>query len=315
MTAHPPIIVDQSIAQFFEDTTGGRYSELDIRRPEEPIEALEPLTVPVAFVCTNRSWEDTYLDELPADSWVTTIGVGYERFPIEAFTEHDIAFTNNPGINAEQVAEHAFGMALAFTRQLLSYRDNQRAHEWGHWPDMTDFAGEDCCIVGLGEIGEAVAERATAFGMSVRGVKRTVDGYDGNADAVFPPDQLRNALRGAQLVVIAVPLTDQTRGMIGERELVATSDDAVIINVSRGPVLETEGLLKALSAGELRAAGLDVTDPEPLPPDSPLWDRRDVLITPHCAGASDKYPERFRARFLEQYDRWQGDGALHDRIR
>jgi D-2-hydroxyacid dehydrogenase (NADP+) len=102
--------------------------------------------------------------------------------------------------------------------------------------------------------------------------------------------------------------------MIGADEFAAASDDAVVVNVSRGPVLDADALLEALSADGLRAAGLDVTDPEPLPPDSPLWDRRDVLITPHCAGYSDKYPERFLDRFVAQYDRWTGDGELRDRI-
>jgi D-2-hydroxyacid dehydrogenase (NADP+) len=307
------IVVDPAIDYLF-DPLAERRPDLDVRFPEDPLAALAARDEPVAFVAANRAWTDDYLAELGAGDWVSTIGVGHENYPLETFDERGIAFTNVPGVSAEQIAEHVFGMAFAFTRRLLGYRENQRAGEWERRPGMTDFAGETCAVVGLGGIGEAVAERARAFGMSVRGVKRDIAGYEGVADAVHPPDDLHAALSGASLVVLAVPLTDETRGMVGRAELARADEDAIVVNVARGPVLDQDALLAALEAGTIRAAGLDVTDPEPLPADSPLWDRDDVLVTPHRAGASEKYPERFLERYLAQYERWIAGEPLRDRV-
>jgi len=110
--------------------------------------------------------------------------------------------------------------------------------------DLTDLAGDVCCVVGLGHVGETVAERATAFEMTVRGIKQHPDEYDGIADEVYGPGSLTTALEGARLVVLAVPLTEMTRHLIGTPEPAATASDAILINVARGPVVDTDALLQ-----------------------------------------------------------------------
>jgi len=309
----PPVVVDPAIDYLLRPVRE-RRPDLDVRVPDDPAAALTGADGPVAFVTANRAWTDAYLDGLGAGDWVSTIGVGHEEFPTEAFAERGVPFTNNPGISAPQIAEHVFGMAFAFTRRLLGYRENQRDREWERRRGMTDLAGDVCCVVGLGGIGEAVAARAAAFGMTVRGVKRHPTDHEGTADAVYAPDDLGTALADARLVVLAVPLTDATRGMVGAAELARTAADAILVNVARGPVLDRDALLAALEEGTVGAAGLDVTDPEPLPESSPLWDRDDVLVTPHCAGASDEYADRFCDRYLDQYERWATGDPLRDRV-
>ena len=259
-------------------------------------------------------WEDEYLDGLTGGDWVSTGGVGYDAYPLDAFEERGIVLTNTPGIHQTQIAEHVFATALSFTRGLWRFRAQQEAHEWRQRSDLTDFAGDACCVVGLGNIGEAVARRAGAFGMTVRGVKRSVEGYDGPVDEVYPSDGLRDALDRARLVVMSLPLTDETRGTVGVDELAATTEDAILVNVGRGPTLRTDAVVAALEEGTLAAACLDVTDPEPLPPDHPLWDRDDVLITAHSAGQTDKSTDRAVPRFVEQYDRWVAGEPLRHRI-
>lgn len=269
---------------------------------------------PVALVCANSTWQDAYLAPLDAGDWVATITTGHEHFPIEAFAERGIIFTNTPGLTTEPIAEHAFGLAFTCSRRLWTYRDQSVDGVWEIRGGMTDFAGDTCCVVGIGRIGEAVAVRARAFGMRVRGVKRSVEGYDGAAHEVYPSEELRDALADVRLVVICVPLTDETRGLLSTEELAACADDAVVINVSRGPVLDEAALLDALDAGELSGAGLDVFETEPLPEDSVLWDHEAVVVTPHCAGRSTKTADRLIGRLLKQYDRWAGGDELDHRI-
>lgn len=310
-----PLFVDGGLRAVWSATLSERRPDVDVRRATDVAAELSAVDGPAALLTANRHWDDAYLDALDAGDWVATIGVGHENFPVDALAELGVAFTNAPGVSAEQIAEHVFGMTFAFTRRLLTYHEQQREREWTtRYGGMTDIAGDACCVVGLGGIGEAVAERARAFGMTVRGVKRTVAGYEGPADRVYPPGNLHAALDGARLVVVAVPLTDETAGMVGARELALAADDAILVNVARGPVVDADALLAALEDDVVRAAGLDVTDPEPLPAGSPLWDRSDVLVTPHCAGASDKYLDRFLDRFVPQYDRWVAGDPLEDRV-
>lgn len=268
---------------------------------------------PVVFLCTNSAWRQRYLDALSENDWVLSTTAGYDGYPVEAFDDRGIALSNCPGISPGTVAEHALGMAVSFTRRFDVYRRRQADSEWGRrHDDLTDLDGEPACVVGLGRVGEAVARRLDAFGAHVAGVKRTPADYDGVADSVRPPDGLLDALTDARLAVLAVPLTDATRGLIGAEELAAMHDDGILINVARGPVLDTSALLDALESDALRGAGLDVFDEEPLPAESPLWDREDVFLTPHCAGTTEKYGHRALEIVVEEYRRWAaGDDPRH----
>lgn len=313
-----PIVVDQDAPLVRAGDVRARRPELDVRGAESPsalVEMLADAADPVVFVSMNSAWRDDYLDALSPGDWVATATAGYDRFPVEAFAERGIAFTNAPGVGAPAVAEHVFATALYFTRWLDTYRAQQRAHVWQRRREgLTDLSGETCCVVGLGRIGEQVAVRARAFGMTVRGVKRTVSGYDGAADEVVPPAELRRALDGASLLVLCVPLTEATRGLVGSAELAACDDGAIVVNVARGPVLRTESLVEALDAGTVRAAALDVVEGEPLGPDSPLWGREDVLLTPHIGGSSDKYTDRLLDLLFAEYDRWRAGEPLHHQV-
>lgn len=245
---------------------------------------------------------------------MTTVGAGYDNYPIDEFEKQGVRFTNSSGIHGQAMGEHVFGMAFSFSRRLMTYRDLQRSRSWDRSLEHTDFAGDVCCIVGLGSIGEALARRARAFEMTVRGVKRDPSSHEGNAHEVYSNDGLIDALTGARLVVLSVPLKHDTVGMIGAEEISVCKDDAVIVNIARGPVLDTSALLAALDAGSLGGAGIDVFDTEPLPEGSPLWGRDDVVLTPHRAGASDKYTARFFEVFREQYERWRRGGELKRQV-
>lgn len=313
--SQPPIVMDQNVPLVGREHVLAERPELNVRKGNDVHATLRDVASPTAFVTTGTQWCDGYLDALADGDWVTTVGAGYDKYPVTILEERGITLTNTPHAPIAAVAEHAFAMAFSYTRRLWHFRDRQRSREWDRpWLTVSDLAGDICCIVGLGRIGEAIAERALAFGMTVRGVKRSVEDYDGVADEVYPTGSLWEALAGTRLLVLAVPLTDATDGLIGAAELERVAANGIVVNVARGPVLDMAALRAALRADEVAAACLDVTDPEPLPDDSPLWDDEDVFVTPHAGGHSEKYPERFLSTFLPQYDRWRAGAPLNHRI-
>jgi len=313
----PRIIVHPHIRVVTKPDIIDRESDLTVFQPpaDEIVETATATDEPVAFIAANHAWRERYLDGLSAGDWVSTAGSGYDQFPVSEFEERDITFTNTTGIHYPQISEQVFGLLFTISRQLDTLRDAQERREWVQWDlPLTDFGGDNCCIVGLGEIGEPLAERAAAFDMTVRGVKRSVADYDGVADQVYPSDELAAACAGARVVIVCVPLTEETRGYVAQEAFAACADDAVVVNVARGPVVDTADLLTALDEDEVRAAALDVFDEEPLPEDSPLWERDDVYITPHCSGLTDKYADRFLDIFFERYERWEESREIPDRI-
>lgn len=313
-----PIVLGPGVDRIDAAAVRARRDDVDVRHPENPaalVAELERESDPLVLLCKNSTWRDEYLPALSAGDWVQTTTSGHDNYPVEAFADRGIAFTNAPSVTAPTVADHALSLLLSVTRKLSMFRAQQDAHVWmRRRGGLTDLAGETCCVVGLGEIGERVASRASAFETTVRGVKRSTAGYDGAADEVFSSADLGAALSGASVLFVCAPLTAETRGVIGEDELAALADGAVVVNVSRGPIVRTEALIAALDAGTVRAAALDVVDPEPLPVESPLWDRPDVLITPHNAGGTEKFPARMLDLLFEQYDRRCAGKALRNQL-
>ena len=185
---------------------------------------------------------------------------------------------NARGVYDAPLAEWVVGAILAMQRGLVQSRDAQTRHEWDAI-EPAELLGRRVVILGLGSIGSAIADRLRPFGVELAGVRRTArDGVRGLAD-------LDDALRDAEILVNMLPLTSETRSLLDARRLGLLPDGALVVNAGRGRTIETTALVAELAGGRLRAA-LDVTDPEPLPPDHPLWGLPTVLITPHMAGDS-----------------------------
>lgn len=306
---HPGLPQEKTCkADIFERQTGMEVFEPEDR--DEVASTLESIDEPVAFLCANRDWDDTYLDQLSDQDWVTSVGAGYDNYAVNEFKKRDITFTNTPGIHDQPIGEHVFGLLFCVSRGLFWYHQKQQEGAWQKNLDTTDYANDTCCIIGLGRIGEGLARRASAFDMHVRGVKRTVEGYDGAAHEVYPSDELHAALDGAQVVIVAVPLSEETKGMIDSDALSNLAGGAVLANIARGPVVETDALTQALDDGQLETAILDVFDTEPLPKESPLWERDDVVITPHAAATTDKSVDRLLDVFMAQYERWNAGSEM-----
>ncbi|WP_435067297.1 D-2-hydroxyacid dehydrogenase [Haloplanus sp. C73] len=259
------------------------------------------------------AYDDQFLDA--GLDWIHSIQAGVDRFPFDELREREIALTNSTGIHGDVVGETTMGVLLAFARRLHVHRSNQEQGEWRQpeWDEAFALRRESVCVVGLGTLGQGVATRAAALGMDVTGVKRTPTPVDG-VDDVYPPAELHDAIADARFVVLAVPLTDDTEGMISDAEFETMRDDAYLVNVARGPVVDEDALVDAVESESIAGAGLDVFETEPLPEDSPLWDRENVIVTPHAAAFTDEYYERVATIVRENVRRLAAGESLTNRV-
>jgi phosphoglycerate dehydrogenase-like enzyme len=242
------------------------------------------------------------LARVPNLRWIHTISAGVDHLLFPELRESDAILTNASGVFNVPIAETVMAYILAVVKRLPEFWAHQRKHRWEKLP-LRELRGLTVGIVGLGDIGTEVARLCRAFGMRVLGLRRRPAPSD-LADEVLPPDRLQDLLARSDFVVIAVPLTAETRGMIGRAELAAMKPDAWLVNISRGAIVDEEALVEALREGRIGGACLDVFAEEPLPPESPLWDMPNVIITPHNSWSSPHIEEREIALFLENLRRY-----------
>ena len=217
---------------------------------------------------------------------------------------HPVVITN-VHIHANCVAEHLWGMALMLTRNLHHAVQAQETETWNEAPlskGLSTLAGRTLCVAGLGIIGEQCAAIGRAMGMHVIGIRRH-GGASLAADEIVGPEKRREAFARSRVIMLLLPDTPDTRRFVGKEELDAMQG-AFLLNAGRGSSIDTEALVGALRAGTVRGAGLDVTDPEPLPKGHPLWSMPNVVITPHYGGVHPGYEEEAFDVFLANLVRW-----------
>ncbi|MCH2486727.1 MAG: D-2-hydroxyacid dehydrogenase [Erythrobacter sp.] len=232
--------------------------------------------------------------------WLNSIYAGLDFLPLGLLDERGVTVTNGVGINAITIAEYTVMLMLTHAK---GYRDVVRAQDRREWlqdsPGKRELAGERVLLLGLGAIGSLVKTRLEAFGMDVVPVRRS------RHENSLAPDEWRAKLSEFDWVVLAVPSTPATVGMIGADELAAMKSTAVLVNIARGEVVDQAALVSALESKTIEAALLDVTDPEPLPEDHPLWALDNAQITMHLSGrAQTKMFMRSADRFIENLQRW-----------
>jgi phosphoglycerate dehydrogenase-like enzyme len=246
--------------------------------------------------------------------WIQTQGVGVENcLAIPRVASGNIILTNMQEIDAPNVAEHAMALVLALSRQIPTFVTNQRQRTWTtHLArEMVDLQDRTMLIVGLGANGTAIAERAHAFGMHIVATRHSGAPGPSFVDYVGAPGELQALVGRADFVVNTTPLTPQTEGLFNAAMFAKIKRGAFFINVGRGKSVVTADLVNALNDGQLAGAGLDVVDPEPLPPNDPLWLAPNVIITPHVASLSARRMERFWLVMRENLRRYVfGDRLL-----
>ncbi len=214
--------------------------------------------------------------------WFQTMWAGTEEY--EGLIPEGAVFTSSSGSNSRSVAEHMFAGMLAVCRRFPVYWDSQRAHIWRDEGRMKTILGGTVLVVGAGHVGTDFAQLCRGYGARTVGLKRTVRGEVEGFDEVCPIDCLDELLPRADVVALTLPHSPQIAGLMDERRIGLMKDDAILINGGRGSALDQDALVRAMRAGKLWGAMLDVTVPEPLPEDSPLWDLPNLLLTPHVAG-------------------------------
>lgn len=203
---------------------------------------------------------------------------------------HSAALTNATGAYGPAISEHMLGMLLMLMKKLHLYRDHMPSGLWQDEGSVASLNGAQVLIVGMGDIGSCFARLCTACGAQVTGVRRTSGGSCPDyVKAVYPTEQLDELLGQADVVAMSVPETKATLHLLSRERLALLKPTAIVLNVGRGNAIDTEALCDALLTGQLGGAGLDVTDPEPLPPDHRLWRIPQALITPHVSGGSHLY--------------------------
>jgi len=230
--------------------------------------------------------------------WINTVVVGFDAFPMAEMRERGQIFTNGAGLMPDVVADYAVMGALTLAKRL---DEVVRGHDRREWirtgpPGAFEMLGAKALVIGYGAIGREIGARLRAFGTEVTGVRRGTDGDP----AIIGPDDWRARLADFDFIILAAPNTAETKAMIGAEELAAMKPGARIINIARGDLIDQPALIAALEVGQIGSAFLDVTTPEPLPPEDPLWRAPNTLITMHMSGQSQTTAfQRGAARFLK----------------
>ena len=254
---------------------------------------------------------DAVVRELPALRWLHAASAGLEHVLVPAIIEGDFVVTRAAGFFDEPIAEYVAALVLAHAKQLGTTIATQRERRWVH-REATSVAGRTMAIVGMGQIGRAVGRTAHALGMEVVGVRRSGEGHPEDPPGTRIVAGPREAAAAADYLVVTAALTPETRDLVSAEVLAALRPEAYLINVARSQIVDQEALVAALREGRLAGAALDVFDREPLPPDSPLWEVPNLLISPHMAGDTIGYNLDLMDEFGEQLRRYRrGEPLLH----
>jgi len=263
-------------------------------------------------------WFDLYKKEDMAEAvrrasrlkWLNSIYAGVDGMPLDLMAERGVLFTNGAGINAITIAEY---VVMGMLTVAKGYRDVMRAQERHEWlidsPGKVELFGSRALLLGYGAIGKLIEERLKPFGVDVVVVRRS------KGPGVLGPDEWRSQLHEFDWVILAVPATTETDGMIGAAELASMKSSAVLVNIARGTVVDQEALVAALRSKGIGGAFLDVTTPEPLPVDHPLWSLDNAHVTMHLSGrAQDKMFARSVDRFVANLDRWHAGERVDPQV-
>ncbi len=268
-----------------------------------------------ALVAASKHPADTLslADVAPRLKWIQLTSAGADRLLSSGFIEGGVTVTTVSGLHATPIGEFVISSILMFAKGAPQYMRAQLRHEWSRFAPRELF-GSTVGIVGFGHIGAEVGRLAKAFGCRVIGTKRSFAGGETSSDAdeLLPAGELSRLLAESDYVVLSMPLTPQTRGMIGARELAMMRPNAVLVNIARGAVVVEADLVRALEEHTIAGAALDVFESEPLPATSPLWDMENVIVSPHISGGTAIYNDRAVSIFSENLRRYIAGDPLHN---
>jgi phosphoglycerate dehydrogenase-like enzyme len=303
MTDQPPLLFAHTVSPDRTDALRAALTETipasALLNAETPAET-KALLPDAEMVLVGR-FDEEWFDHTETLRVVQALSAGVDFLPLDDLEAAGLTLTNASGVHAEPIGEQVLGYMLQFERRLVEAARQQHSGVWQRI-EGGELRGKTVGIVGVGAIGSRVAELSQAFGMEVVGTKRDVDDEPDAVDDLLPASAYHDLLRRSDYVVLACPLTEETEGLIGMPEFRMLGDDAVLVNIARGSVVDQDALVRALQYGMVRGAALDVFETEPLPPDSVLWDLSNVVITPHMAGSTPHKVGRWADIVTQNYE-------------
>jgi phosphoglycerate dehydrogenase-like enzyme len=264
--------------------------------------ASEPAEVPSggrydAVIAPTLPWLPEALGRLARYRWIHFLSAGVEKIWDMDFDKAAVIMTKSSGVHGQPMSEYAIGAMLYFAKQFGRFDAQARERRWERtWLD--ELTGRTVVVLGMGHVGSWVARRAKAFDMRVIGVQRRPRPADW-ADEVLGLDEVGGRLHEADYLVVCLPLTAATEGIVNAELLGCLKKGAVLVDISRGGVVQERAVIEALHSGRLKGAALDVFERQPLPPGSPLWSEANILVTPHVSGTSPHYMNRAIDIFIE----------------
>mgnify|MGYP001455579806 CR=1 FL=1 len=249
-----------------------------------------------AVIAPTLPWLPEALARLADYRWIHFLSAGVEKIWAMDFDKTRLLMTKSSGVHCAPMSEYAIGAMLHFTKQFGRFHDQARCAEW-HRTWLDELTGKQLTVLGLGHIGQSLARRAKAFDMQVAGTLKHLRPL-AQVDRVVALEDIDRELARTDFLVCCLPLTGETQGLVDAEFLARLKPGAVLVDISRGGVVKGEAVIQALDAGILKGAALDVFEQQPLPADSPLWKRDDVLITPHVSGTTPHYLERALGVFV-----------------
>lgn len=227
------------------------------------------------------------LKEMPNLKWIQTPAAGVDKLCGDIYANDDVVLTNCSGAFGVAIAEYMMTGLLMLMRLMPAYMENQKNTVWKCMGTCRAVYGSTITVVGMGDIGSRFAHIAKAMGATIRGVRRTKGEKPADFDEVYTSDQLAEAVKGADAVVMSLPGTPATRGMLSREVIAQMEPQAILVNCGRGVTVDEEALIDALKEKKIAGAVLDVMQVEPLPAESPLWQLENVIVTPHISGHDD----------------------------
>ncbi len=301
------ILISFNLDQEYVERIRSCLPEIDVRRSSDPSVLLSEVRDTEVLLAGRFSRE--MFAAAKRLKWIQAIAAGVDRFLFQEFVSSEVILTNARGVHPPQVSDHVLALILAFSRKLNRFMISQRERKWSRLV-CEELEGKVLGIIGLGAIGKEISRKAKCFGMKVMAADKDTTVPPAAVDELLRPPALPKLLKRSDFVVLSVPLTQETAGLIGEPELDTMKKDAILINVSRGKIVQEQALVKALKEGKIGGAGLDTFEEEPLPPSSELWDFDNVIITPHVAGSTPRYWAKVCDIFCENLKRYTSGQPL-----
>ena len=290
--------------RYMNDQHGSQVERTPLQE-ERWLEFLDQADIIFGYI--SRHYAPKLTELAPKVKWIQSPSAGIASAVKRAgWDKTDILLTTASGMHATPLAEFCVMSMLMFVKDYFHMAEEKKLKHWQR-TCTTELRTKTLAVIGLGNVGGEVARLSRGMGMRVLGTKRTTKGVDPesvNVHKLYPQEDLHMMLSEADFVVIIVPLNDETRGMMGRQEIAAMKKGSVLINIARGAIVDEPALIEALQSGHLAGLAADVFSREPLPPESPLWDMPNVIISPHSASTADTENAKLTEIFLDNLERF-----------